>query len=131
MGLPDGWNTAISDLFTQSDFGLLGNLVPLILILGISWALVKKPREIMFIQFPITLAINAIFPFLNNAFLWISLAVFIMSLLGSKGDLLADVKETPKIIREAVVEKYTGAKARLKDIKDKGYEVKSGLKIYK
>ena len=100
-----GWETEITTIFTNSDFGFLGNLIPLVLALGVTWGLSRKPREMLFIQFPVLLALKFIFPFIHPAILIISFAGFIMNLIGSKGDMLADVKEMPQKTKEFLVEK--------------------------
>ena len=97
------WESDIIPVITNSDFGFFGNLIPLILIIGISWVLVKKPRDLLFIQFPIALVMKVLFPFFHASFLATSFALFIMSVIGSKGDLLADIKEMPQKIRDEVM----------------------------
>lgn len=89
-----------TELVTHADFGFLSNLIPLTLVIGISWALSKKVSDGFYIQLPITLAIKYMFPFYNNAFVVISFAIFIMALIGSKADLLSDVKDAPKKIKQ-------------------------------
>lgn len=101
MPINNTWSTEIFSVVTNSDWGFLGNIIPLILVLGISWALVKKVRNMGFIQLPLAIAMKVIFPFFHIAFIIVSLAIFIMNLIGSKGDLLADVKETPKKVKDA------------------------------
>lgn len=113
------WTDSMIPIFANSDWGFLGNLIPLVLIIGISWAITKKPREIMFIQFPLTLAFKLIFPFLHTAFVVISFAIFIMNLVGSKGDMLADIKEMPKKVRGKVFSTYDESKGLMKEMKDR------------
>jgi hypothetical protein len=102
------WSNAAIPIITQSDLGFLGNLIPLIFIFGISWGLSKKFRDIAIIAFPLALCMKIIFPFFDNTLLVLIFVFFIMNLVGSKGDLLADVKEVPKI--------YSSVKERTKDI---------------
>lgn len=78
--------------FLGSDFGFLGSIIPIVLIWGISFALAKRKVDTLFIQFPITLGIYFIFPLFHVSFVFISLAIFIMSLLGTNTDILSDIK---------------------------------------
>ena len=80
--------TTFIDLFTMSELGFAFQLVPIILIIGISYALTKMNVDFLFIQFPITVAIAILIPSTNTAIIVISLGLWILNLMGSMNDAL-------------------------------------------
>lgn len=85
--------TTFPEIITQGNFGWVGQIIPIILVLGLSWALAKKNRDVLFNQFPLMIGCKLVFPFLSPSILIVSFALFIMNILGSKTDFAEDVKE--------------------------------------
>ena len=92
---------AMINIIANSDFGWLGNLVPLVLVAGFSWALSRKDIDFLLIQFPLMVSAKILFPFLHISFVYISFALFIANIVGSKGDSLAEIKSIPTTIKQS------------------------------
>lgn len=93
------WESETINILLNSDFGWLGNLLPLTLAIGISWGISRKGVDMLFMFFIINLCLKLIFPFYHNAFVIISFALFIMNIVGSKGDIIAEAKSIPEVTR--------------------------------
>lgn len=80
------------DFLVYGDFGWTAQLIPLFLIAGVSYGISRKDKDMLFIQFPITLCVKLIFPFFETAWVLLSLALFIINIIGSHNDMLGEVK---------------------------------------
>jgi hypothetical protein len=85
------------EILTLGDFGWAGQLIPLLVVAGASYAIARKTRDMMIIQFPLTIAAKVFFPFFDGAWVLLSLAIFILNILGSKNDFIAELKSAARI----------------------------------
>ena len=123
------WTDAMMEVVINSDFGWLANLLPLIIVIGIAWALSTKDVDMTFSLFPLALIAKIIFPFFHASFVVVSFALFIMNVIGSKGDMLADVKAIPQKTRDILFRKLDlDEKARKAVQAERSKELLSKLK---
>lgn len=80
------------DFITGTEYGWLGQLIPLTLTVGIAFFLSRKTRDMLLLQFPIILCMKIFFPHINAGLIMLSLALFVMYTVGATRDRLAEVK---------------------------------------
>lgn len=107
------WEDEMLQVLLNSDFGWLGNIIPLMIVVGCAWGLSTKDVDFTLSLFPLMVCAKVIFPFLHPSFVVISFALFIMNIIGSKGDLLAEVKVIPELTQSFRKETYQKAKSGL------------------
>lgn len=85
------------DIITTGNFGWAGQLIPLIIVAGMSFGLARKTKDMLFIQFPLMIAIKVIFPFFHVSWIFLGLGLVVINIMTSKNDMIEEVKSIPKL----------------------------------
>lgn len=122
------WTTPV----LYGNFGFLGNLVPLLIVVGFAWNFSVKVKDMLIYLFPFTLMAKLMFPFMDTSFVYITFALFILNILGSANDILGEVKALPKKVIYGVKGGKAGERFRKdeynKKIEDKYQSMLSKIK---